>query len=181
MTARMVRYFKALTATIPIVAFTSDPVANGFAESFARPGGNITGVVPEPAYSVLEKRFEMIRETLPNVRTVAVLAPEAVLVSAEGREWEQTAQGLGLKMVPWGLKSPISPAEYERLFKLSSAAPVDAVMVGDSAENFTHRALIARLAGIATARHLSQSKLCRSDASAKTRRTRPTRAEAAEA
>ena len=84
MTARMVRHFKALTATIPIVALTSDPVINGFAESFARPGGNITGVVPEPAYSVLEKRFEIIRETLPNARTVAVLAPEAVLVSAEG-------------------------------------------------------------------------------------------------
>lgn len=115
MTARMVRYFKALTATIPIVALTSDPVANGFAESFARPGGNITGVVPEPAYSVLEKRFEMIRETLPNVRTVAVLAPEAVLVSAEGREWEQTAQGLGLKMVPWGSKvllTRLSTSDY---------------------------------------------------------------------
>jgi len=111
----MVRYFKALTATIPIVALTSDPVANGFAESFARPGGNITGVVPEPAYSVLEKRFEMIRETLPNVRTVAVLAPEAVLVSAEGREWEQTAQGLGLKMVPWGSKvllTRLSTSDY---------------------------------------------------------------------
>jgi putative tryptophan/tyrosine transport system substrate-binding protein len=146
MTARMVRHFKALIATIPIVALTSDPVINGFAESLARPRGNITGVVPEPAYSVLEKRFEMIRETLPNVRIVAVLAPEAVLVSAEGREWEQTAQGLGLKVVAWGLKSPISPAEYERVFKLSSAAPVDAVVVGDSAENFTHRALIARLA-----------------------------------
>ena len=49
-------------------------------------------------------------------------------------------------MLPWGLKSPINPAEYERLFKLSSAAPVDAVLVGDSAENFTHRSLIARLA-----------------------------------
>src|SRR5215204_4511729 len=116
MTARMVRHFKALTATIPIVALTSNPVINGFAESFARPGGNITGVVPEPAYSVLEKRFEIIRETLPNARTVAVLSPEAVLVSAEGGEWEQTALALGFKMLPWGLKSPINPAEYERVF-----------------------------------------------------------------
>ena len=53
---------------------------------------------------------------------------------------------LGFKMLPWGLGSPINSAEYERVFKLSSAAPVDAVLVGDSAENFTHRSLIARLA-----------------------------------
>jgi putative ABC transport system substrate-binding protein len=36
--------------------------------------------------------------------------------------------------------------ECERVFKLSSVAPVDAVLVGDSAENFTYRALIVRLA-----------------------------------
>jgi putative ABC transport system substrate-binding protein len=146
LTTRMVRHFKAVTTTIPIVAVTSDPVENGLAQSLARPGGNITGVVTETGFSVFAKRFEMVREVLPNARTVAVLAPEAVLISEDGRQWEQSAHGLGLKMVPWGLKSPIGPAEYERVFKLSSVVPVDAVLVGDSAENSTHRTVIARLA-----------------------------------
>jgi putative ABC transport system substrate-binding protein len=146
LTTRMVRHFRALTTTIPIVAVTSDPVENGLASSLARPGGNITGVVTETGFSIMEKRFEIIREALPEVRAVAVLAPEAVLVSADGRQWEQSAQRVGLKMVPWGLKTPIAPAEYERVFKLSSVSPVEAVLVGDSAENFSNRAILVRLA-----------------------------------
>src|SRR5712691_10524482 len=37
--ARMVQHFKATTTTIPIVGYTSDPIALGLASSLARPGG----------------------------------------------------------------------------------------------------------------------------------------------
>src|SRR5215204_5982341 len=147
MRARMVRYFKALTATIPIVALTSDPVANGFAESFARPGGNITGVVPEPAYSVREKRFRDDQGD-PAERAYCRGACARGGLSFSGRTGVGANRSrAGPQDGALGVKSPINPAEYERLFKLSSAARVDGVMVGESAENFTHRALIARLAG----------------------------------
>ena len=129
-TTRMAHHLRAATTTIPIVAITTDPVANGLTESLARPGGNITGVVTDAGLSIIEKRFEMVREVLPNVRTIAALAPEATLASPEGRQWQETAQRIGLKLVPWALASPIDSAEYERAFNQLQVAPVDAVVVG---------------------------------------------------
>jgi putative ABC transport system substrate-binding protein len=64
---------KAATATIPIVFHVGgDPVAAGLVASFARPGGNITGVVslnPE----LVPKRLELLREVVPTANLIAVL------------------------------------------------------------------------------------------------------------
>jgi putative tryptophan/tyrosine transport system substrate-binding protein len=61
------------TRTIPIVfALVSDPVGSGFAESLARPGGNVTGftnIVP----SLAGKWLEVLKEIAPSVRRVGVL------------------------------------------------------------------------------------------------------------
>ena len=67
---------KAATSTIPIVLLTGDPVGTGLVESLARPGGNITGV----SYMIPEthgKCVELLRDTLPSVRRVAVLGNAA--------------------------------------------------------------------------------------------------------
>jgi putative ABC transport system substrate-binding protein len=146
MTARMVRYFAEATTTIPIIAYTSDPVGNGHAASLARPGGNVTGVHAEPGFSITEKRFELLREVLPGLRTVALLMPEVAFSAPDGRRYAESAQRADVTIVPWGLTGLINGAEYERVFNLSAAAPVDAVLVPDAAENFAHRALIVRLA-----------------------------------
>ena len=64
---------KEATSTIPIVVMgAGDPVATGLVASFARPGGNITGV------SALEtelsgKRLELLKEAFPKLTRVAVL------------------------------------------------------------------------------------------------------------
>ena len=64
---------KEATSTIPIVVMgAGDPVATGLVASFARPGGNITGV------SALEtelsgKRLELLKEAFPKLARVAVL------------------------------------------------------------------------------------------------------------
>jgi putative tryptophan/tyrosine transport system substrate-binding protein len=64
---------KAATATIPIVtAVASDPVAAGLVASLNRPGGNVTGV-NMLTYSLGTKRFELLRETVPNTKVIAVL------------------------------------------------------------------------------------------------------------
>ena len=64
---------KKATSTIPIVIATAgDPVASGMVASFARPGGNITGM-SNMAGEVDVKMFELAKATLPKLSRVAVL------------------------------------------------------------------------------------------------------------
>ena len=56
------RAFNEATATIPLVVACSNPVALGFAQSMARPGGNITGIAVYAGPVILEKYVEIIRE-----------------------------------------------------------------------------------------------------------------------
>ena len=68
-----VRAAKNATTTIPIVIATAgDPVASGLVASFARPGGNITGM-SNRASDVSIKMFELARSTLPRMTRVATL------------------------------------------------------------------------------------------------------------
>ena len=62
------------TATIPIVmAADPDPVRSGFVASLARPGGNITGLSTQAA-DLEAKQLELLREALPSLVRVGVLA-----------------------------------------------------------------------------------------------------------
>jgi putative ABC transport system substrate-binding protein len=60
------------TSTVPIVCVSGDPVRTGFAESLARPGGNITGLSLLSGYYGV-KWLELLREAVPTVRRVAML------------------------------------------------------------------------------------------------------------
>src|SRR6187402_270571 len=64
---------KKATKTIPIIMISSiDPVAAGYVETFARPGGNITGL----AWLIRDlsaKRVELLKELLPKLSRVGVL------------------------------------------------------------------------------------------------------------
>jgi ABC-type uncharacterized transport system substrate-binding protein len=65
---------KQATTTIPIViAAVADPVGSGLVQSLARPGGNITGF-SNMAAETAGKSVELLREMLPSLRRVAVLA-----------------------------------------------------------------------------------------------------------
>jgi len=104
---------KQATSTIPIVfAAVGDPVGNGLVASLARPGGNVTGLSIQQT-DLAGKRLEMLREILPGLRTVAILAnvsaPNAVL---DMRSAEAAARTLGLDLVTleiWSAEN-IAPA-----------------------------------------------------------------------
>ena len=65
---------KQATSVIPIVfARVGDPVANGLVASLAQPGGNVTGLSSETTDTV-GKRLELLREVVPSLRRVAILA-----------------------------------------------------------------------------------------------------------
>ena len=61
------------TQTLPIVGLSNDMVAEGFVRSFARPGGNITGVSVLAA-ELNGKRLEILMEAVPSAKRIAVLA-----------------------------------------------------------------------------------------------------------
>ena len=65
---------KQATSVIPIVfARVGDPVANGLVASLARPGGNVTGMSVQ-SDELAGKRIEILREVVPSLRRVAILA-----------------------------------------------------------------------------------------------------------
>src|SRR6266702_2941747 len=65
---------KKATAVIPIVfAAAGDPVGTGLVASLARPGGNITGLsIQQPDF--VGKRLDLLREVVPGLRRLAMLA-----------------------------------------------------------------------------------------------------------
>jgi putative ABC transport system substrate-binding protein len=65
---------KQVTSTIPIVlAVAGDPVGDGLVKSLARPGGNVTGMSLQQI-DIAGKRLGLLREILPSLKRVAILA-----------------------------------------------------------------------------------------------------------
>src|SRR4029450_2967267 len=76
--APAVRIAKKATATIPIVMpSTADPVGAGLIPSFARPGGNLTGL-SYLTTDLAAKRLQLLRELVPGAARIAVLAWDIV-------------------------------------------------------------------------------------------------------
>jgi putative ABC transport system substrate-binding protein len=90
---------KQATSVIPIVfAVAGDPVGTGLVASLARPGGNVTGLSLQTTDSVA-KRLELLREVVPGLRRLAILANVgSVLGVLEMREVQAVAGMLGLEV-----------------------------------------------------------------------------------
>jgi putative ABC transport system substrate-binding protein len=90
---------KKATSVIPIVFGTAgDPVANGLVASLARPGGNVTGLSNQSA-DIAGKRLDLLREVVPRLRRLAIMANVASSIGAlEMREVQAAAQTLGLEV-----------------------------------------------------------------------------------
>jgi putative tryptophan/tyrosine transport system substrate-binding protein len=104
---------KQATSTIPIVfGVTADPVGAGLVARLSRPGGNVTGLSAQST-DFAGKQLELLREILPGLRRLAIIAnagsPGAVL---EMREVQAAARTLGLDAATFELQraDEIAPA-----------------------------------------------------------------------
>jgi putative ABC transport system substrate-binding protein len=91
---------KQATSVIPIVfAVAADPVGTGLVASLVRPGGNVTGLSTQ-APDLVGKRLELLREAVPELRRLAILAnigyPASVI---DMSEVQAAAPTLGLEVV----------------------------------------------------------------------------------
>jgi ABC-type uncharacterized transport system substrate-binding protein len=102
-----IRAAREATATIPIVmAADPDPVRSGFVASLARPGGNITGL-STLAPDLEAKQLELLRETLPSLGRVGVLANANSPKTEETTRLETETRGLHVALT----ESRINKAE----------------------------------------------------------------------
>jgi putative ABC transport system substrate-binding protein len=90
---------KMATQTIPIVfMFSGDPVEAGFIDSLARPGKNMTGIT-WLAFELVGKRLEILKEAVPRISRVAVLAsPAHPGEQRELKETQSTPRALGINL-----------------------------------------------------------------------------------
>jgi putative ABC transport system substrate-binding protein len=97
---------KQATSDIPIVfALAADPLGQGLVASLARPGGNITGLSIQST-DLVGKRLELLREVIPSLRRLAVLANVGNTGNAlEVTEVHAAAKTLGLEVVIQEIRS----------------------------------------------------------------------------
>jgi putative ABC transport system substrate-binding protein len=131
------------TSTIPIVfAVGTDPVGAGYVASLARPGGNATGLSQQRTETA-GKRLEILREVVPGIRRLAIMAnvgnPSTVL---EMREVQTIARTLGLEVVRHEIRGAEDIASGFEALK----GRVDALYVASEPLLLTNRVRIITLA-----------------------------------
>jgi putative ABC transport system substrate-binding protein len=73
----MVLGARTVDSAVPIVfGFSGDPVEAGLISSFARPGGRLTGIAMQ-SLELVGKRLEVLKELMPRLTRVAILANPA--------------------------------------------------------------------------------------------------------
>jgi len=141
----MLRAAKAVTTTVPIVmANNRDPVGEGFVQSLARPGGNITGLTVAVGPPIAAKRLQFLRDALPRVSRIAYLG------SKEDDEWDSpfgqsvrtAARALGMTV----FLAEYRPHQYIDAFTMINRARTDALFVGESPAGYADRGLIVDFA-----------------------------------
>jgi putative ABC transport system substrate-binding protein len=140
---------KQATETIPIVmGAVADPVAAGFVDSLARPGGNVTGISNMVA-EVVGKQLELLKEVRPKVARVALLGNPAnpnytpLVQHAQG-----AARTLGVQLHILDVREPRA---IDGAFAAITTERADAVVVLADTILLDHR---KQIADAAVRRHL---------------------------
>lgn len=94
------------TQTIPVVfGFSGDPVEAGMVQSMARPGGNMTGI-SYLTMALVGKRMQLLKEVLPRIASIAVIAfPQHPGDQSERAATQAAAAALGLQVAYYEARS----------------------------------------------------------------------------
>jgi putative ABC transport system substrate-binding protein len=136
---------KNATGAIPIVMMgAAEPVELGLIASLARPGGNVTGLAWSVNLEIVGKGVELLKETVPKVRRVAVLAnpanPGNVLAV---RDVKAAARSSGVQLQ---LLEARGPGDFDGAFAAMTKQRVEALLVVPDSTLSLHRARLAELA-----------------------------------
>lgn len=123
-----IRAAKEATKTIPIVIVSSvDPVEAGYVASFARPGGNITGLA-NLGRDLSAKRVELLKELLPKIARLGIIwdadGPGPAIAF---KEYEEAARGFKLDLRSLEVHGP--KPDIENVFQAAKTARVEALII----------------------------------------------------
>ena len=135
---------KTSAKDVPIVCSgAGDPVATGLAQSLARPGGNLTGVT-ELATELSAKRLEILKEAVPNLKTVAMLFNAADLgMSLRSRAAEAAAKVLDVSVQTLGVREP---SDFGNAFAEMTRSRPDAILMVSDTLTGLNRKLVMEFA-----------------------------------
>ena len=131
------------TRTIPIVmvALNYDPIALGYVQSLARPGGNITGIVSR-SVDTAPKQLDLLRQALPAAATIAVLG-DAQASADQIRSVQATSASLGVKLQMVEVRPPY---DFTAAFGAVTRTRADGVLILGSPVFYRERARLEDLA-----------------------------------
>jgi putative ABC transport system substrate-binding protein len=132
------------TTTVPIVLGGGgpDPVVLGLAASYARPGGNVTGVANLGA-QLNSKRPQLLKEAAPAISRVAVFWDFASFGPFPGEAWNRDAEAVGVQLHPMVLRGP---EEIDGAFEAAAREGADALLLTPGVLANANRARIIQLA-----------------------------------
>ena len=132
---------KRATNTIPIVMVSNvDPVELGIVDSFARPGGNITGLTLQ-SLELGGKRLELLKEIFPKLKRVGLVwNSEDKAMNLITRQIQSVAPPLGLTLQPFGVRDA---GDFGGIFEKISQHPPDAIFsIADLLVNSQQRRIL---------------------------------------
>ena len=131
-----------LTSTIPVIAmFSGDMVDVGIIKSLSRPGGNVSGI-QYFAIDLVGKRIELLKEIVPSLKRVAVIAdPGHPVVHLERDAALAAAKKVGLSAAYYPVKNP--KEELEAALLAARAGGAEALVLFPDAVTLQGRARIA--------------------------------------
>ncbi len=118
------------TKIIPIVMVASsrDPVREGLINSFARPGGNITGIVTIPAEGG-GKLLELLKESVPSISRVGVIWDATIRPYRLPQELGAAARSLGIELIGFEVREP---ADFDRAVVNATKVPVGGLIIAST-------------------------------------------------
>jgi putative ABC transport system substrate-binding protein len=130
-----VRAAQRATTEIPILALTDDMLGQGFVQSLAKPGGNITGVTIL-ASELDGKRQEILIEAVPGVRRIAALVDSNVSTASHLAALKDAASAGGIEL---SIHSVVRAEDIARVIDEARALDATALNVLASALFFNNR------------------------------------------
>ena len=138
------RVAKTAAGAVPIVfGFSGDPIEAGLVNSLARPGGNMTGIT-FLAFELVGKRLEILKEAVPRVSRVAVLAsPAHPGEQRELSETQSTARTVGATLLYHQVRTT---ADVDAAFDAIIKGNANALLAFPDPVTGAHRKQIAEFA-----------------------------------